>query len=323
MRGNEMYNPYSVPGLLSTSVMQSMQASQKNANGMSLEQSLAFDLMTRFSVLHDVRGGNRVFAHHAHEDQSEKSLDWTDGRSTRTSRRGSITDNFHQDTDYSFDYLNLVRLAISTDHAVWCVHPVTGFARIIAGHPQQYGFYDASNGLNARFSSPKGLINIRSVVFVADYWNNVVRCINLFTTQVDTVVDFNPQGPVGMCMSPSGVLYVLDSDNIHYMNILQIMSARRGSGSNGFCNRMMSDDRWFYQSFFEQPYTKTRSSSLVSASTQKTKNSAEIWDSNTGHSNKRHRNHDKSRERKAMAMMMNNPWSNQRTQTHSSRISLR
>merc|ERR1712232_548803 len=114
-----------------------------------------------------------------------------------------------------------IRLAITADHCVWYVDPYTGYAEILAGQPMQYGYCDAGLGLAARFSSPKGIINIRSVLMVADYWNNVIRCVNLYTTQVDTIVDFAPQGPVSVTLSDSGVLYCLDAENIYYANILR------------------------------------------------------------------------------------------------------
>jgi len=118
------------------------------------------------------------------------------------------------------------RLAVTCDHCVWYLDTSSMSARAIAGSALQSGYCDASIGSRARFSSPKGLVCIRSALFVADYWNNVLRCVNLYTTEVDTVVDFFPEGPMAMCVSDSGVLYVLDSENIHYCQILSIMATR-------------------------------------------------------------------------------------------------
>eukprot|EP00929_Paragymnodinium_shiwhaense_P024931 TRINITY_DN15202_c0_g1_i1.p1 TRINITY_DN15202_c0_g1~~TRINITY_DN15202_c0_g1_i1.p1 ORF type:complete len:1976 (-),score=399.02 TRINITY_DN15202_c0_g1_i1:74-6001(-) len=115
-----------------------------------------------------------------------------------------------------------LRLAVTCDHCVWFLDPETGETGLLAGSSAQYGYCDASFGMAARFSSPKGLICIGSVLFVADYWNNVVRSINLFTTEVETVVDLRAEGPTAMCVSSCGVLYVLDSEGILQMNALSI-----------------------------------------------------------------------------------------------------
>merc|ERR1711918_185690 len=146
-----------------------------------------------------------------------------------------------------------VRLAVSCDHCIWFVNPYTGQARVIAGHPMQYGYCDAANGLAARFSSPKGLVHVRSVLFVADYWNNVLRSVNLFSTQVDSVVDFAPQGPVAVTLTDSGVLYTLDSDSIHYSNILRIMSTQRNGDGGSISTPAIVEDKMQYQLMFQNP----------------------------------------------------------------------
>ena len=76
-------------------------------------------------------------------------------------------------------------------------------------------------------------MHVRNTVFIADYWNNVIRCVNLLTTQVDTVLDFSPLGPVGFSISPqNGVMYVLDAEFVHYINVLRITSAPNCKGRN-------------------------------------------------------------------------------------------
>merc|ERR1712151_294300 len=140
--------------------------------------------------------------------------------------------------------------------------------RHIAGNADQYGYSDAPLGLGARFSSPRGIINVRSVLFVADYWNNVVRCVNLYTTQVDTVLNFSPQGPVAMCLTRSGDLHCLDSDHIHYTNILRIMSTPGGHEVGTTSSQMANQ----YQSLFSAP--RSRRDSATSCLTR----TSEVWD---------------------------------------------
>merc|ERR1719171_1104089 len=60
-----------------------------------------------------------------------------------------------------------IRLAVTCDHCVWYVDPDAGRMHIVAGSPTAYGYMDANPGHKARFSSPKGIINVRSVLFVA------------------------------------------------------------------------------------------------------------------------------------------------------------
>ncbi|CAD7965754.1 unnamed protein product, partial [Amoebophrya sp. A120] len=129
-------------------------------------------------------------------------------------------------------------LAIACDHSVFVIkRSGTLEMSFVAGNISEYGYKDAAKGSDARFSQIRGICSIRNSVFVADHWNNAVRCINLKTTGVDTVMDFEPNGPLKLTASDSGYLYVLDSDTIHMCNILKICSVQREnlstSGVNG------------------------------------------------------------------------------------------
>merc|ERR1711865_340027 len=189
-------------------------SSFENALKYSVEQSLSYERMQKYTVFH-----NR------HEPREEKAVRPAVGSRQRTGvSRQSTAQDLLSPSDVRQDSSSEVRLAVTTDHCVWYVNPYTGQTEILAGHPKLSGYCDDVDGLTARFSSPKGLVNIGSVLLVADYWNNVIRCINLYTTQVDTIVDFAPQGPVAICISDSGMIYALDSDHIHYANMLQIRS---------------------------------------------------------------------------------------------------
>eukprot|EP00928_Gymnodinium_smaydae_P030117 TRINITY_DN22473_c0_g2_i1.p1 TRINITY_DN22473_c0_g2~~TRINITY_DN22473_c0_g2_i1.p1 ORF type:complete len:1092 (+),score=164.75 TRINITY_DN22473_c0_g2_i1:57-3278(+) len=116
-------------------------------------------------------------------------------------------------------------LAVTSDHCVFLVSPEKGEFVVVAGSPTEYGYRDAYKGPEARFSSLKGIICIRNCIFVADHWNNVVRCVNLKTRSVDTVLDFNPCGPLSLSVSSSGSVYVLDTECINACNILKVCSA--------------------------------------------------------------------------------------------------
>eukprot|EP00927_Polykrikos_kofoidii_P051146 TRINITY_DN44945_c0_g1_i1.p1 TRINITY_DN44945_c0_g1~~TRINITY_DN44945_c0_g1_i1.p1 ORF type:complete len:1084 (-),score=173.94 TRINITY_DN44945_c0_g1_i1:76-2907(-) len=116
-------------------------------------------------------------------------------------------------------------LAVTSDHCIFLVQPEKGEFLVLAGSPNEYGYRDAEKGPDARFSSLKGITCIRSCLFVADHWNNVIRCVNLKTRQVDTVLDFNPCGPVALTLTSSGSLYVLDTEHINVCNILKICSS--------------------------------------------------------------------------------------------------
>eukprot|EP00929_Paragymnodinium_shiwhaense_P013031 TRINITY_DN120894_c0_g1_i1.p1 TRINITY_DN120894_c0_g1~~TRINITY_DN120894_c0_g1_i1.p1 ORF type:complete len:1839 (+),score=373.80 TRINITY_DN120894_c0_g1_i1:87-5603(+) len=257
---------------------------------LTLEQSLALQYMKRYSVLPTEPGRERQMSFSAGLTRHRKDsaqLPSTGIRynraapavsatpasqATSASRRASmVEDDSEMDT----------RLVVTCDHCIWFINPRTGKARIIAGHPRQYGYCDARFGPASRFSSPKGVICVRSVLFVADYWNNVVRTVNLYTTQVDTVVDFNPQGPVAMSMSRSGVLYTLDSEHIHYAGVMRVMSTNKGDDRG----TMMADDRPWYQSLFDQPRQRSGSELSSAASTFVTDSGkgTEVWDANAAH----------------------------------------
>eukprot|EP00746_Dinoflagellata_sp_MGD_P008075 gnl/MRDRNA2_/MRDRNA2_116099_c0_seq1.p1 gnl/MRDRNA2_/MRDRNA2_116099_c0~~gnl/MRDRNA2_/MRDRNA2_116099_c0_seq1.p1 ORF type:complete len:1069 (-),score=150.90 gnl/MRDRNA2_/MRDRNA2_116099_c0_seq1:47-3175(-) len=124
-------------------------------------------------------------------------------------------------------------LGVTCDHCVFLVLPSKGELVLIAGSVNEYGYKDASKGSEARFSSLKGITCIRNSIFVADHWNNVIRCINLKTTQVDTVVDFEPNGPIALAVSGSGNLFVLDSEFVHCCNILKICSLHASKQTEG------------------------------------------------------------------------------------------
>mmetsp|Transcript_113192 Transcript_113192/g.252781 ORF Transcript_113192/g.252781 Transcript_113192/m.252781 type:complete len:1732 (-) Transcript_113192:93-5288(-) len=261
---------------------------------MSLEQSLSFQHMRKYSVLQDT---GQLFAqkmkHHDDGRGSPKgrisplrcispkkaspvkklaTAPHSEAASMAGSRRVSCVQTLRAEEE---DVHEEIRLAVTSDHSVWFVNPVTGSAWCIAGSSEQYGFNDSSLGLAARFSSPRGLINVRSVLFLADYWNDVVRCVNLYTTQVDTVLSFNPEGPTSISISNSGVMYVLDSNRIHFTNMLRIMSMPSGAQAaerrEDKLSEFAREDKLWYQSLFEFP--RPRSHSIVSES-----NTSEVWD---------------------------------------------
>lgn len=137
-------------------------------------------------------------------------------------------------------------LAVTGDHCIYLIKPEKGELIVLAGSPTEYGYKDHDKGKDARFSSLKGIACIRNSLFVADHWNNAIRCINLKTRQVDTVIDFNPCGPIALTVSSSGSVYVLDSECISVCNILKICSlqcsARDDEGALGTTMFQMIQD---------------------------------------------------------------------------------
>lgn len=118
-----------------------------------------------------------------------------------------------------------INLAVTSDHCIYLVQPEKGDIVVLAGSPSEYGYKDATK-TEARFSSLKGITCIRNSLFVADHWNNVIRCVNLKTRHVDTVIDFQPCGPIALTVSSAGSVYVLDSEYINVCNILKICSVQ-------------------------------------------------------------------------------------------------
>ena len=92
-------------------------------------------------------------------------------------------------------------IAVSCGHCVILIKTSNGAVRVVAGSINEYGYRDSMKGQEARFSCPKGLTCIRNCLFVTDFWNNVIRCVNLNTTQVETVMDFTPSAPVGLAVA--------------------------------------------------------------------------------------------------------------------------
>lgn len=257
---------------------------------LSLEQSLSFERMKKYVVLHEPwrrppRPSIRTMTGSSTQPSDGAAASLGASRvgsvagthmspsGAAASRRQSACDAIRDAEEQQIS--REIRLAVTCDHCVWYIDPMSGKANIIAGHPSQYGYFDAHLGMAARFSSPKGVICIRSILFITDYWNNVIRTINLWTGRVDTVVDFNPQGPMAIAVSNSGVLYVLDSDEIHYTNILRIMSTQRDGDGGSISTPNLTDDRLAYQNLFSQP--RSRQHSSCSESTFVTKKS-EVWD---------------------------------------------
>merc|ERR1712139_8745 len=97
----------------------------------------------------------------------------------------------------------------------------------------------------------------------------------------DTVLDFNPQGPVDFCVSSSGVMYTLDSEGVHSCNILQVQSHMRGE--KGESRGLPDDTTLRYQTLFTVPQNSaTRSSSQASVYGTDQNTKTELWDAYTG-----------------------------------------
>ncbi|CAD7946690.1 unnamed protein product [Amoebophrya sp. A25] len=180
---------------------------------------------------------------------------------------GTVIDSLRELSNAA-SYDKLPDLAIACDHSVFLIkRSGTLEMSLVAGNISEYGYKDASKGSDARFSQLRGLCAIRNSVFVADHWNNAVRCINLKTTAVDTVMDFEPNGPLKLVVSDSGFLYALDSDTIHMCNILKICSVQVETvqGDNGSALGTVSFQNLQKQTEVLAQYSNTTFNALGSA----------------------------------------------------------
>jgi len=181
----------------------------------SMESSCLTPRRTSYMSSHTSRrtSGNMTSSS-SHTSRRTSSFSLTMGESAKDSLKECTGDD--EQTGYS--------LAVTGDHCVYLVRPENGDLFVLAGSPTEYGYKDSETGADARFSSLKGVTCIRNCLFVADHWNNVIRCINLKTRRVDSVIDFQPCGPISLAVSSAGNVYVLDSEYISVCNILKICS---------------------------------------------------------------------------------------------------
>jgi len=115
-------------------------------------------------------------------------------------------------------------VADTGNHRIRQIDPITGDVTTLAGSAE--GFADGVGAL-AQFTSPFGLaLTPSGVLYVADMWNHRIRQIDLATRVVTTLAGSGVLGfaegigvaarfnqPFGIAVTPSGVLYVVDTGN--------------------------------------------------------------------------------------------------------------
>ena len=110
------------------------------------------------------------------------------------------------------------------NHVILKVDVAGNRIKFFAGKVSTSGFTDGTALGTARFMSPKGLLIVDDVLFVADYGNNAIRIIDLINNKVSTlpldVYSTSPSGPADLAYNAATkTLYVTDSVNniIHNM----------------------------------------------------------------------------------------------------------
>ena len=145
--------------------------------------------------------------------------------------------------------LGILYVSDTWNHRIRRIDPRTGVVTTLAGSGVQ-GFADGV-GPAARFRSPRGIaVTSSGILYVADAWNHLIRQIDPATGTVTTLAGSGAEGfadgvgvaaqfngPLGIAVAPSGVLYVSDSRNRRIRQIdpaTGTVTTLAGSGANGF-----------------------------------------------------------------------------------------
>jgi DNA-binding beta-propeller fold protein YncE len=117
-------------------------------------------------------------------------------------------------------------LALREGNAIYRIAPKTATIHHVAGTGGQGYSGDGGPARLATFAGPKGLAYARGNLYVADTENHVIRCIELKTGIITTVLGTGKRGdgpepdplrcalsrPHGVFVDPAGILYVGDSE---------------------------------------------------------------------------------------------------------------
>jgi len=126
----------------------------------------------------------------------------------------------------AFDREGNLYLALREGNAIFRVTPKTATIHHLAGTGEQGYSGDGGPARVARLAGPKGLAYARGRLYVADTENHVVRCIELTTGVITTVLGTGQRGdgpapvplrcalsrPHGVFVDAAGALYVGDSE---------------------------------------------------------------------------------------------------------------
>ena len=134
----------------------------------------------------------------------------------------------------AFDASGHGYLALREGNAVFRIEARTAILRHVAGSGARGYAGDGGPARSAALGGPKGLAWWNDRLFVADTENHVIRCIDLRTGVIDTVLGSGHPGdgpgpdprrcalsrPHGVLVDPRGVLYVADSE-AHRVRVLR------------------------------------------------------------------------------------------------------
>jgi DNA-binding beta-propeller fold protein YncE len=133
----------------------------------------------------------------------------------------------------AFDRAGNLYLALREGNAIYRVAPDTGTIHHVAGTGEQGYAGDGGPAPAAKLAGPKGLACADGKLYVADTENHVIRCVDLETRLITTVVGTGRRGdgpepdprrcalsrPHGVLVDTAGVLYVGDSE-AHRIRVL-------------------------------------------------------------------------------------------------------
>ena len=127
-------------------------------------------------------------------------------------------------------------IVLREGNSVWRIDRADGRLYHVAGTGKKGFTGDGGSALQATFAGPKGIaVDPGVAVYVADTENHAIRCVDLITKKITTIVGdgsagFNGDGdelvkrrlnrPHGVCLLPSGELLIGDSEN-HRLRILR------------------------------------------------------------------------------------------------------
>ena len=126
-------------------------------------------------------------------------------------------------------------LALREGNAIYRIAPKTATVHHLAGSGAQGYSGDGGPAVRATLAGPKGLAYAAGKLYVADTENHVVRCIDVGTGIISTVLGTGQRGdgpepdplrcalarPHGLLAAPGGLLYVGDSE-AHRIRVLRL-----------------------------------------------------------------------------------------------------
>jgi len=130
-------------------------------------------------------------------------------------------------------------IALREGHSVWRLDLKTALIHHIAGTGKKGYSGDGGSARKATFNGPKGItVSAAGLVYVVDTENQVIRQIDPSGDKIGTIAGFGPIGqgfggdggpankakmgrPHGICVGPSGTLFIGDTNNHRVQKISQ------------------------------------------------------------------------------------------------------